>query len=194
MTVSHPSMRRAKVDPKKETVHKPEVYVVENATDQPHANMYILAANEQAALHKAEAPKSVENEEKISLLEDLLFLGSVKKEVEIGKLKFEISTLTQNESAGLMKELYKTEDGADLFTIRALTLAYAIKSVNGVSFDEVPLSSHQEEAQFETALAKKMAILGKMQKNVVEKIHEEYIELVDKSEGALDNKAEDLKN
>jgi hypothetical protein len=56
MTVSHPSMRRAKVEPKKTPTQKPEVYVVENATDQPHTNTDILAANEQAALHKAEAP------------------------------------------------------------------------------------------------------------------------------------------
>jgi len=191
MTVSHPSMRRAKVDPK--PTNNPEVYVVDNASEGQNED--ILIANEQAALNKTTETKLEESEEKTNLLEDLLFLGSVKKEVAIGKLKFEISTLTQNESAELMKELYRTEDGADLFTIRVLTLAYAVKSVNGVAFDDIPLANYQEEAQFETGFSKKMAILGKMQKNVVEKIHEEYVELVDKSDSTLsDDNAESLKN
>lgn len=185
MAISHPSMRRAKVDPKQ--TPKPEVYVVENANKTD-----ILAANEQAALHKAEEPKEIGK--KTSLLEDLLFLGSTKQEVIIGKLKFEISTLTQNEGSALMKELYNTDGVADLFTIRVLTLAYAIKTINGVAFDEVPLGSSQEEADFETVLAKKIFILGKMQKSVVEKIHEEYGELVDKSENALGDSGDELKN
>jgi hypothetical protein len=193
MTVSHPSMRRAKVEHKKETTQNPEVYVVEDATEQPHPEVDIVAANEQAMqAQKPEEPKDIG--EKTSLIEDLLFLGCVKKEITIGKLKFEISTLTQGESAELMKELYKTESGADLFAVRALTLAYAIKSINDVEFGEVPLGSTQEEAQFETARAKKVAIIGKMQKSVVEKLHEEYIELVEKSESTLDDAGEELKN
>jgi hypothetical protein len=124
-----------------------------------------------------------------------LFLGSAKREVTIGKIKFEISTLTQRENSELVKELYKVSDGADLFVIRALTLAYAIKYVNNVPFDEVPLSSFEEEAKFSTALEKKIHILEKMQKNIVEKLHDEYINLVDNSDKALEGDGgEQLKN
>lgn len=188
MTVSHPSMRRAKTEPKKETPPK-QVYVVENATNQ----VDIVEANEQAAMQKKQQ-EVTESTKSTSLIEDLLFLGRARKEVAIGKLKFEISTLTQNESAELMKEIYRTKDGADLFAVRSLTLSYAIRSVNNIEFDEVPLESTQEEAEFETARDKKMAILGKMQKNVVEKLHEEYVELVENSENALEGSGEEVKN
>jgi hypothetical protein len=196
MTVSHPSMRRAKVEPKQNPTPKPEVYVVENATNQPHEDTDIIAANEQAALHKTEEPKpKPKNDKTTSLLEDLLFLGCASREVTIGKIKFEISTLTQKENSELVKELYKASDGADLFVIRAITLAYAIKHINGVQFGEVPLTSLEEEAQFSTALEKKLHILDKMQKSIVEKLHDEYIDLVEVSDNALeDDGGEELKN
>jgi hypothetical protein len=197
MTVAHPSMRRAKVEPKKNKMPEPEVYVVENETEQPHENVDILAANEQAIIHKSELPTPTPSPRKneTSLLEDLLFLGCAKKEIEIGKIKFEISTLTQKENSELVKELYKASDGADLFIIRAITLAYAIKHINGVPFDEVPLASMEEEAQFETVLSKKLYILEKMQKNIIEKLHDEYVGLVENSDKALGgDEGEHLKN
>jgi hypothetical protein len=194
MTVSHPSMRRAKVEPKQNPTPKPEVYVVENATDQPHEDTDIIAANEQAASRKTEEPKP-KNDETTSLLEDLLFLGCANREITIGKIKFEISTLTQKENSELVKELYKASDGADLFVIRAITLAYAIKYINGVRFDDIPLSSFEEEAQFSTTLEKKLHILDKMQKSIIEKLHDEYIDLVDVSDKALEGDGgEKLKN
>lgn len=194
MTVSHPSMRRAKMEQRQSTTQKPEVYVVDNAGSvSQSANEDILSVNERASEEKAKTVK-VETETR-NLLEALLFAGRATRKVEISGLKFEISTLTQKENSDLVKELYKASDGADLFIIRAITMAYAIKSVNGVPFDEVPLGSIQEEAQFETALDKKLYLLEKMQKNVVEKLHDEYIDLVDKSEVILEkDSGQALKN
>lgn len=194
MTVSHPSMRRAKMEQRQSTTQKPEVYVVDNADSvSQSANEDILSVNERASEEKAKIVK-VETETR-NLLEALLFAGRATRKVEISGLKFEISTLTQKENSDLVKELYKASDGADLFIIRAITMAYAIKSVNGVPFDEVPLGSIQEEAQFETALDKKLYLLEKMQKNVVEKLHDEYIDLVDKSEVILEkDSGQALKN
>jgi len=186
-------MRRAKVEPKQSSGN-PEVYVVENATDQPHPKTDILAENEKA-MQRKDVPVPKKENDKTSLLEELLFLGRAKKEITIGNIKFEISTITQKENAELIKELYKVSDGADLFVIRALTLAYAIRHINGIPFDEVPLESFEDEAQFSTALEKKLYIIEKMQKNIVEKLHDEYIDLVDSSDKILEGDGdEQLKN
>lgn len=204
--ITHPSMRKAKVEPKK-TQPTPQNFIVEDATmQQPpldHIPFVQPISLEEPSESPTQIPQPVElpksEPSKKSILENLLFLGRHTKEVNIEGLKFEISTLTQKENSNLMKELYKAGDGSDLFTIRVLTLAYAIKTIGGIPFESIPLDDPQEESQFETAFDKKTAIIENMQKNVVERIHDAYIDLVDESDTILDGDkeedgAEQLKN
>lgn len=142
----------------------------------------------------ASIPKAQQKSNKKSMLESLLFLGRATKELEIGNLKFEISTLTQKENAALMKELYKAGDGADLFTIRASTLAYAIRTINDSEFNDIPLDDPEEENSFETLFDKKFAILESMQKSIVEKIYDKYLDLINSTNNIVEENGDDLKN
>lgn len=195
--ISHPSMHRTKPAPV-QNQPKQQVYVVEDATAEPERlpgpspipqNILDMQPPAPPVQEPVEEPKQVR-----SMLENLLFLGRATKKVSIGEIDFEISTLTQKENASLMKELYKAGDGADLFTIRALTLAYAIKSINGTPFDRIPLDSPEDEASLQNPLDKKLAIVENMQKNVIERLHDEYVDLVDDTDNLLDKSEEQLKN
>ncbi len=109
------------------------------------------------------------------MLESLIFLGSSSKDVEIGGHKFKISTLTHREHNHLMKELYKFGEGADLFTLRTLTLAFALKTVNNTPLENITLP---DEEQYLTSFAKKLAIIDSMQMNVIAKLYNEYNDLL----------------
>lgn len=192
MPVEHPSMRRTK--PVSGTQTKTETYVVEDAT-QPQASpeaevpapipQHIMSGAQQPA-PVSSAPPELVPYRKVQL-EDLIFLGRMKKEIEIGTVKFEISTLSHDENTELMKSLYSFEGGADLFTIRTLTLAYAIRAINSVPFGDIDM-----EGDFAEVYDKKVAILNKMQKGVVEKLHDDFVELTEESENSLTG--EEIKN
>ena len=206
-------MRRVKPD-LTQNVERPEVYLVDDATNQDDILSVNEAAHEQSqfivdngptdtasttSLRPAHAPPQVlppKPSKSKSLLESLLFLGRATKEIEIQGVMFELATLTQKENSLLMKHLYGMGDTADLFTIRALTLVYALKSIGGLSFDDIPLDDPLDEKELKDPFKKKLAIIESMQKNVVEKIHDEYVELVDNSDVVLDDAdiGEQLKN
>ena len=138
------------------------------------------------------APPAPKPAKHTSMLEDLLFLGRSTEQVKVGEILFDISTLTQKETSELMKRVYASEDASDLFTIRVLTLAYAVKEVNGTPLEDVDVGDVSYGSDFE----KKLDILMNMQKNVVEKLHDAYLDLVEKSDGLLDDPEarEELKN
>lgn len=195
MPVEHPSMRRTKPNPRKQP--KRENYVVENAT-QPQAAIepqevpapipqHVLTGAPQETVNKPEYQTPDLIPERKVQLEDLIFLGLMKKEIEIGSMTFEISTLSHDENTELMKSLYTIEGGADLFTIRTMTLAYAIRKINGIPFEEVDM-----DEEFEDPYDKKVAILNKMQKGVVEKIHDDFVDLAEESDNKLTG--EEVKN
>lgn len=189
MPIEHPSMRRAKENPNPQP--KRETYVVEDASQeqstQPLPEMpvpqHIVSGQAPAPAAPAPSQQTPEIPNR-SLIEELLFLGQASKEVEIGKLKFKLYTLTHDENTQLMKQLYNFGDGADLFTIRSLTLAHAVKSVN-----DMPFESLEVEGQFETDYDKKLAILGKMQRSVVEKLHDAFTELTEEADEAVSSDA-----
>ena len=191
MAIEHPSMKRTKKTPKPTTGKH---YTVENAIPegmQPMDGMnipqHIMSGSVQF-----EEPEPEQEEPAVSIpnrvmLEDLLFLGQASKEVEISNIKFKITTLTNEENNKLMKDLYAFGDGADLFLIRTLTLAHSIKEVNGRSMESIDI-----DEEFVRPYDKKMAILNKMQKSVIEKLHDEYAKLSEDVDKAI--LGEDLKN
>jgi len=175
MTVTHPSMRRAKTQ--KSEQQKQEVYIVENSFN---TNPESMPGYEQEADDYVDPPSNVKSTE---MLEDLLFLGLASKVVEIGTMKFEISTLTQKENTMLMKSLYSLGgDGSDLFVIRNLTLAYSIKSVNNVLFENIPL-----DGEFQTHYDKRLALIEQMQRAVIEKLYDEYTNLTEESDNLVNS-------
>ena len=188
--VTHPSMRRARDSSVQRPA--PQSYVVEDETGA-HSESY---ANSDAKVQEAPAfvppvPEEIKREPMLVDSPDLIFLGRASQDVEIGGHKFVITTLTHREHNDLMKQLYKFGDGADLFTLRTLTLAFALKSVNGTPLEEMHMPLEEEE-KFSTDFDKKLSIIDTMQMNVVTKLYDAYNELADSVDKNL--QGEEVKN
>lgn len=203
--VTHPSMRRARDS----SVQRPEPqsYTVEDETGahsesyaDPEATMQEVPAfvppvpeeiKREPMLVDSPQPAAEAKTERKSMLEDLIFLGRASKDVDIGGHNFVITTLTHREHNDLMKQLYKFGDGADLFTLRTLTLAFALKSVNGTPLEEMHMPLEEEE-KFSSDFDKKLGIIDTMQMNVVTKLYDAYNELADSVDKNL--QGEEVKN
>ena len=130
------------------------------------------------------APKKQSSEEQKKVLESLIFMGRHTKNIEIADHKFEISTLTHKEHNNIVKELMTFGDAADLFTIRILTLAYAIRSIDGI-----PLGDFDIGGEFESEYHKRTTIVDSLQLALVEKLHDAYEEMVEEAESVVYHEA-----
>jgi hypothetical protein len=131
----------------------------------------------QPVQEPVQAPKSTLAEEERKKLDDLIFLGKVSKEVELAGHRFELATLTHKEHTALMRELAKVSETANLFVIRAYTLAFALKRLDGVGLDDIKI-----EGEFESPFAKRLDLIDNMQLRVIERLFEEYSALSDESD------------
>jgi hypothetical protein len=111
-------------------------------------------------------------------------LGRLNKTVEIAGQQFEIGTLTNREQNEMLKELYNFGDGADLFAIRVLSLANALKTINGVKLDDLDVFS-EEEDQFTSSYKRRQAIIDNLQLVLVERLYNEYNTLVGENEALI---------
>ena len=151
-------------------------YTVEDATSIPNnpktIDEHIKKFEASPEPPPVEAPPRPSNPNKAKL-ESLLFIGRLTTEVDLYDHKFEISSLTNKEHSQMVKELYKFGDGADLFTIRVLTLANALRSIDSVPLDDVAC-----DGEFPSPYYRRMAILDNMQLSLVEKLYEAYSVLI----------------
>lgn len=182
--ITHPSLGRAGAKSAQQT--GPQSYVVDDATSKidPSTIEEQIKRFEGASEHagppmgppvQIDAPKPP-NPNKAKL-ESILFIGRLTRDVDIDGHKFVLSTLTNKEHNMMVKELYKFGDGADLFTIRVLTLANALKSIDDVSLNDIDV-----DGEFENDFYRRMAILDNMQLAIIEKLYDEYSELVGEEE------------
>lgn len=179
--ITHPSMGRAGGDSVQK--QKPQAFVVDDATStidpqtiDEHIKKFEGTAEEepQAPVHIEQPKMDNPNRKK---LESILFIGKLTREVELFKNKFVLSTLTNKEHNMMVKELYKFGDGADLFTIRILTLANSLKTIN-----EVPLDDLDVDGEFDNDYYRRMAVLDNMQLSLIEALYDEYSILVGEEE------------
>ena len=206
-TITHPSMKGRAVGTS--ALNKPEgtipqkTYVVDDATQNIDERLEKFGAPQQESLSERplmppaqtleqareafafkapESPKKVEDRKK---LESILFLGRLTKIVDFAGHKFEVSTLTNREQNDIVRELYGFSEGADLFIIRTLTLANALKSIDGIKLDDMDVYSEEEESQFTSKYNRRKDIVDNMQLSVVEKVYEEYTNLLKESDALI---------
>jgi hypothetical protein len=158
----------------KQQVPQQQTYIVDDATGASEQT-----TEDEMKQFEEQAPKEMPKEELQidKRLEDLLFLGKITKEIEILGHKFKISTLSHREHNDIVKQLYKFGDSADLFTIRVITLANVLKTV-----DDTPLSEMQATGDFESEFSKRSFIIDGMQLGVVERLYDEYNKLLKESD------------
>lgn len=192
VNLTHPKMMKGRDTPK--TTPQAQSYVVDNMSGgEPDADFdRRLAEFEGTALSEPQqievqrpVPPAVEtkvmNEAQVQkALEDLIFIGRYTKEVELGGHKFELGTLTHRENNDIVAELMTLGEAADLFTVRVLTLAFALRKIDGVTLNDMPI-----DMEFEDNLQKRMTIIDYLQLGVVERLHKAYEEMVGESESAV---------
>jgi len=189
--LTHESMRPAKED-KKPAGQGPQTYVVDDATTAPAPEQNIdnrLAEFDAPEPEKTGAEFDLPPRKPISkTLEKLIFVGRISTEVEIDGAVFELSTLTNKEHGEIVRRMYRFAEAADLFIVRVLTLANAIKKIDGISLDDIDL-----DGSFEDDFHKRISIIDQLQLSVVEQLFEEYEKLVeDKTEAETEDK--EIKN
>lgn len=185
MVVTHSSMKTKQVETPR---HKKNVYVVENAEpDIVETNR--MAEQQKMAEPVVVAPPIETKSLNRKMFEDLVFLGAVSDIIDIQGHKFTVSTLTLREQNELMREVYKFGDAADLFTVRTSTLAYCVKSVDGMDLEQIDMGG-----VFDSAYEKRLAILESMQKSVIEKLYDFYAKLSKTSEENIKGAEEEIKN
>ena len=149
----------------------PEVFIVDNPEND-------LAAFEGGGAQQTNIieptefvlpPSKPVDEEVQRSLESLIFMGRLSKTIELAGHKFEISTLTHKENAAIVKKLMSFGEAADLFTIRVLTLAYALRTIDGVRLDDI-----QVPGEFEDGYHKRMTIVDNLQIGLVERLNTEF--------------------
>lgn len=195
-TLSHPEIGHAKETPSSKKQPKPQTYVVDDQTTPagppgPSAPTIDdrLAQFNAPAQEPAETEYPLPPKKPISkMLEKLIFIGRTTEEVEIDGIKFELSTLTNKEHGEIVKAMYRFSEAADLFTVRILTLANALKKIDGMLIDDVEL-----DGDFEDAFHKRISIIDYLQLSVVEELFNKYEELVGEEDEATDEDKE-IKN
>jgi hypothetical protein len=104
-------------------------------------------------------------------MEDVLFMGRTTQTFDIVGHKFELSTLTHKEYNTLIKELGRKE-AANTFDIRSCTLAFALRSIDGVKLEDLPT-----DTEYASVVDKRIDLIDNMQLKVIERLFAEYDKL-----------------
>jgi hypothetical protein len=172
-------------------------FVVEDATIEQQLEQFgetkvlterpLMPTNE--ALNKIKETQTIKpqrvDSESMKKLESILFLGRLTKLVEIAGAKFEISTLANKEQNDIVRELMNFGESADLFLVRTITLAHALKTVDGIKLDDMDVFSEEEEGQFTSKYKRRQLIVDNLQLFVVEKLFDEYNNLLKENESLV---------
>ena len=181
MKITHPSMKN---ETKNENIGaEQQVFVV----DDPTLPVVEQSPGPVSAPVVFETSMPPIKKELKGNLENLIFLGKVEKEIELAGVKFEISTLTHAEHNLLMKQIYTFGSEADMIIVRTLTLAQALRKIDGV-----PVESIDIDQEFDSVYKKKIFIVERMQMSLVDKLYDVYNTLVSDSDDLLEGK--EIKN
>ncbi len=187
--ITHPEMKRGR-DVQNSNQPKADTYVVNDKSDAKEATDTVLderiaefegtpVEEKSAGIEFPLPPKKPEPDIQ-KALEKLIFMGRHSKEIDLVGHKFEISTLSHKENNAIVAELMNFGEAADLFTIRVLTLAYALRKIDGASLDETELVG-----DLESDFHKRMTIIDNLQLSLVERLHAEYEKLVKEADDVV---------
>ena len=177
-TINHPSMKRAGDNSVIKTEQRQTNFVVDNPTQDidNHLEQFEVERPLMPPAEVFEREKvpvvilSPEQQEQKRRLEKLIFTGRQLKVVDILEHKFELSTVTNKEHQEMVKGL---GDNVDLFKIRSLTLANALRTIDGIRLDD--LTNKDNDL---TDFLRRVDIIDNLQLALVEKLYEEYNNLL----------------
>jgi len=119
-------------------------------------------------------------------LKSLIFLGKLRKVVDISGYKFVISTLTTKQQKEIMQTIMQFDKVDRLLDLKPVTVSYSVESINGV-----PLEDLCENDEVEGERARRLDVILGMQSSVMERLYQIYEGLVKASNKEIG--LEDLK-
>ena len=192
--IVHDSMKQTGPTP---NAPKQESYIVDDlsdATNDLDEKLLAFTGTSDTVVEEGPVKPNIEFEfPKKSMskaLEKLIFIGRVSKEVKIGGVNFELSSLTNRENNDLVNTMYNFSGDKirSILAARIVTLAHAVKKI-----DDIPIEEIDIPGEFRNEFHKKMSIIDTLQFSVVEKLYEVYEELLEEKDEALEAQ-EELKN
>ena len=154
-------------------------YVVEDFSDVNTVDSRLAEFEENTQQFREEPVKPKVDLEAQRKLEALIFMGRYTKTIELAGHKFELVTLTHRETNEIVAQIVKAGDTANQFVVRTLTLANAVKSIDGIGLDTFDVG------QFATALERRAAVIDQMQLTLVEHLYAAYDAMTKESEEAI---------
>jgi hypothetical protein len=122
----------------------------------------------------------------LSNLKDLIFLGRLQREVEIGGYKFFLTTLNTKEQRVVMQKIMVVDDVTRLLDAKPVTLAFALKTVNDVNLEDIC-----EDENLEDSFDKRISVIMSLQVGLIESLFKAYEELIEESSKTFE--VDDLK-
>lgn len=104
------------------------------------------------------------------LLEKLIFMGKNERVVEIGEVRFTMSSLTEKQNRTLLEKIFGLSEAERLAQSKGIAVASSILKIN--EFDLETVIGEVEEG--ETPFDKKIALISKMQFSIVNKLYEAF--------------------
>lgn len=143
------------------------------------AEMEKITATEENAEHidqQEEQEESATNMLDLSDLSDLIFLGRLKETIDISGYKFTVTTLSASQQREVMTRVMETDQIDRLLDIKAITISYALESINSV-----PLENVCKDADITDPHKRRMNVIMQLQSSIHDKIYQTYERLVNTS-------------
>jgi hypothetical protein len=122
-------------------------------------------------------------------LEDISKLGKLTKDVKVDNLSITLSTLDSEQEGLVFITSSEFTGNAYFYKMKAETLKYAIRAVNGIKLDVYTEASPEKiESLKDETLSKLEKIIAKWDENVVSFLYNEWVELTKESEKILISK------
>lgn len=113
--------------------------------------------------------------ETIKSLKELIYYGSLSKTVELEGFYFQIKTLSNKEGREISKRFVKMSDELRLSDSNTITLAYAIRNINGLTPREAYREIFEKECDTDSEFDACFEILSNLNINLVSRLMDEYI-------------------
>ena len=112
----------------------------------------------------------------LSDLKNLIYVGRLKKVVEISGFEFVVTTLSTRQQKDLVQRVMRTGQDDRILELKPITLSYAIESINGA-----PLESLCDDPSIKDPSERRMYVIFELQATLLERLFQVYEELISAS-------------
>lgn len=118
------------------------------------------------------------DEESVSIsdLKELIFLGKMRKVVQISGFKFVVTTLSSRQQRELVQSIMKADAANRVVDIKPLTISHCLESINGV-----PVEDLYDGVTVKSVGEARMGVIAELQATLIDRLYKVYEELQEAS-------------